>query len=258
MAGYSTIFGVLLHTVFYIIALAQTNSLHQLNESNQTYGIAAALASLIILATALFLRRSRYEVFYIVHIVMFMFILFMFGMHRPVWAKHTIISTLFTASMWVADRAFRFAKLSIFSFGNTATVTELPHGGTRVVLRKAPPWAVAGDHCFLWIPGVRMAESHPFTIVSSKPLEFVIASCDGFTRDLHTYAQKNPGQALKASIDGPYGTVPDFGNFTKVLFIAGGSGAGYTLGVAADLVRRLGGSLRTVIEIVWVMRERGM
>lgn len=186
-----------------------------------------------------------------------MFILVLVGMHRPDFAKHSIIIILFTGSMWVADRALRFVKLSAFGFGNTATLTALPHGGTRVVLHKSPPRAVAGAHCFLWIPGVRAAETHPFTIVSTNPLEFTVASYDGFTRDLHDHAQKHPGAALKASIDGPYGVVPNFAVYTKVLFLAGGSGASFTLGVAADLVRKLGDSSRTTIEVVWVMKEQG-
>jgi predicted ferric reductase len=192
------------------------------------------------------------------HILMFMLILVMVGLHRPDFAKHTIVITLFTASMWFADRAFRFLKISFFSFGNTATITPLAHGGTRIVLRKSSSRAVAGTHAFLWIPAIRAIETHPFTIVSTKPLEFVIAAYDGFTRDLHAFAQKNPGKTLKASIDGPYGTVPDFAAFNKVLFIAGGSGASFTFGVAVDLIRKLGDSRKTAIEFVWAIREQGL
>jgi predicted ferric reductase len=258
VAGYSTVFWVLLHAVVYIIAWKKTNNLHELLETSQIVGITAGFAFLIILGTALFLRKLRYEVFYIVHIVMFMLILVLVGMHRPDFPKKTIIVVIFTAAIWVADRAFRFAKISFFSIGNTATITPLPHGGTRIVLRKSPSRAVSGSHCFLWVPTVRAAETHPFTIVSAKPLEFVIASYDGFTRDLYARALKHPGEVLKASIDGPYGVVPDFTAFTKVLFIAGGSGASFSLGVAADLIRKLGDSSNTTIEVLWVIREQGI
>ena len=85
-----------------------------------------------------------------------------------------------------------------------------------------------------------------------------MAAYDGFTSDLHAFAMKNPGQALKASIDGPYGTVPDFTIFDKVVFIAGGSGASFTCGVAVDMLRKLCDSGKTVIEFIWVVREQGM
>jgi predicted ferric reductase len=188
---------------------------------------------------------------------MFMLILVMVGLHRPDFAKKTIVITIFTASIWVADRAYRFLKISFFSFRNTATIIPLPQGGTRIVLRKSPSRAVAGSHAFLWIPAIRATESHPFTIVSTKPLEFVVTAYDGFTSDLHAFALKNPGKSLKASIDGPYGNVPDFPTFTKVVFIAGGSGASFTFGAAVDLIGKLGESKKTTIEFVWVVRQRG-
>jgi NAD(P)H-flavin reductase len=125
------------------------------------------------------------------------------------------------------------------------------------VLKKKIPFAVPGNHVFLWVPGVRSTESHPFTIISTNPVEMVVAAYDGFTRELHAYASQNPGKALLASVDGPYGTVPDFTSFTKVLFIAGGSGASFTFGVAVDLVRKLGESTGTTIEFVWVMKDQG-
>jgi predicted ferric reductase len=215
VAGYSTVFWVILHAVLFIVDSAQSNDLHELVEQEQAFGIAAGFAFLIILGTALFLRRLRYEVFYIIHIVMFMFILVLVGLHHPSFAKKTIIITIFTASTWVADRALRIAKILLFSFGNSATVSPLPHGATHIVLCKSPVRTRPSTHCFLWIPGVRAAETHPFTVVSTDPLEFTVARQDGFTCDLHENALKNPGKALMASIDGPYGVVPDFTVFTR-------------------------------------------
>jgi len=89
-------------------------------------------------------------------------------------------------------------------------------------------------------------------------LSFVIASYDGFTRNLHDYAVKNPGAQLRASIDGPYGNIPDFTKFDKLVLIAGGSGGSFTFGVAIDTIRRLGKDSTMVIDLVWVVREQGM
>jgi predicted ferric reductase len=247
----------LLHAVVYIVAWSKSNSLDQLLEKTQVVGIIAGFAMVTILGTALLFRKLRYEVFYVIHIVMFMLILITVGMHRPELATKTLIIVIFTASIWVLDRTLRFMKISLFRFGNTATIDPLPHGGTRIVLRRSPRCAVPGSHCFLWVPGIRTAETHPFTVVSTAPLEFVIAACDGFTRDLHAVALKHPGRSLRASIDGPYGVIPDFDRAARVLLITGGSGASFSLGVAADLVRKLGDSTTTVIEVVWVVREPG-
>jgi predicted ferric reductase len=220
-------------------------------------GIIGGFAMLAILGTALLLRKLRYEVFYIVHIIMFMLILIVVGMHRPDLSRKTLVIILFAVSIWVFDRVLRFLRISLLSFGNTATVTPLPFGGTRIMLRRSPGCVTPGSHCFLWIPGIRMAETHPFTVVSNNSLEFVIAACDGFTSDLHTFALKNPGRSLRASVDGCYGSAPDFTGATKVLLIAGGSGASFSLGVAVDLVHKLGDSRSTVIEVIWAVREPG-
>lgn len=257
VAGYCTVFWSMLHAVVYITAWSQTNNLPELLEKTQIMGIIGGFAMLTILATTLLLRKLRYEVFYIVHIVMFMLILIVIGMHRPNISTHTLIIIIFAASIWVLDRLIRFFKISLYSLGNTATVAPLQCGGTRITLRRAPMHTTAGSHCFLWIPGVRMAETHPFTVVSTNPLAFVIGACDGFTRDLHNYSLKHPGKSLRASVDGPYGSAPDFFGATKVLFIAGGSGASFSLGVASDLVRCLGDSTATAIEIIWVIRDLG-
>jgi predicted ferric reductase len=247
----------MLHAVVYITAWSRSNSLHQLQEKDQIMGIIGEFAMLTILGTALLLRKLRYEIFYTVHIVMFMLILVVIGMHRPDLSRKTLIIVIFAACIWVSDRILRFVKISFFTFGNTATITPLKCGGTRVVLRRWPSSARPGSHCFLWIPKIRLAETHPFTVVSASPLEFVIAACDGFTRDLHAFALKYPGRSLRASIDGPYGSAPDFTGATKVLFIAGGSGASFSLGAAVDLVHKLGDSRSTAIEVVWVVREPG-
>jgi predicted ferric reductase len=257
VVGYCTIIWSLLHAVVYIVAWSQTNSLPELLEKSQVMGIIAGFAMLVILATALILRRLRYEVFYIVHVLMFMLILIVISMHRPDLSRKTLVIVIFAASIWALDRIIRFLKICLFGVGNSAILAPLQCGGTRITLRRAPFGATPGSHCFLWIPGIRMAETHPFTVVSTSPFEFVVGACNGFTRDLHEFALKNPTRYLRASVDGPYGSAPDFTGATKVLFIAGGSGASFSLGVAVDFVRKLGDSKSTSIEIIWVIREPG-
>lgn len=114
-----------------------------------------------------------------------------------------------------------------------------------------------GTHCFLWIPSIRAIESHPFTIFSTNPLEMVVAVYDGFARDLHEFALKNPGKLLKASVDGPYGIVPHFTTFDKIIFITGGSCASFTCGAAINVLQKLGDSTTTSIDFIWVAREQG-
>jgi hypothetical protein len=91
---------------------------------------------------------------------------------------------IIVVSLWIVDRTLRLLKLAFYGFGNMATITPLPYGGTRIVMRKTAIGAAPGTHCFLWIPGVRATDSHLFTILSTTPFEMVVAAYDGFTRDL--------------------------------------------------------------------------
>ncbi|TVY94022.1 Ferric/cupric reductase transmembrane component [Lachnellula willkommii] len=258
IAGYSLLVSMILHATIYLAGDIDQDNLANLREDAQVEGIIAGFLMLLSVALAVLIRKIRYEVFYVTHVVLFIVIIILVGMHRPDFTTKTVIGVIVIGSLWFADRVIRSLRTLFFSFGNTATLTPLPHGGTRVVLRKSPGRAVSGTHCFLWIPGVRALESHPFTISSTKPLELVVAAYDGFTRDLHAAAVKNSGQTLKASIDGPYGTIPNFANFTKVVLIAGGSGASFTFGIAIDLLRKLGTSQTTTIEFIWTIRESEM
>jgi NAD(P)H-flavin reductase len=89
-------------------------------------------------------------------------------------------------------------------------------------------------------------------------LELVISAHDGFTNDLYKYAMKNPGAVLRASIDGPYGAIPDFSKTTdKVILVAGGSGASFTFGIALDMIKKLGDKPKPTIELIWTVREQG-
>lgn len=86
------------------------------------------------------------------------------------------------------------------------------------------------------------------------PLEFVVASYDGFKRDLHAYAVAHPGGSLRASGEGAYGKMPDPAAYDTVL-IAGGSGASFTFGMALDLLRRLPGDEGKRVVFVWAVKH---
>lgn len=113
------------------------------------------------------------------------------------------------------------------------------------------------EHCYVWLPRIRAFETHPFTIVASEPMELIINSYSGFTGDLHRYASENPGASLAVSVEGPYGTFPDPMDYDKVVLVAGGSGATFTIALAADMIRRLSSESTKKIEFIWATKGRG-
>jgi hypothetical protein len=83
------------------------------------------------------LRRLKYELFYVVHLALFVVIVVTLGLHRPSFEHDkTLIVTVLVASLWVFDRLIRLARLSYNSINNVAKVYPLPNGGTRIVLKK--------------------------------------------------------------------------------------------------------------------------
>lgn len=188
IAGYDTVFWVMMYAVVYSTAWSKPDSLHEFQKTSYVMGIVMGFSMLTILDISSY-SASSVTRFAILDIVMFMLILITVGMHRPKFSTRTVVMVIFTACMWITDRALRFSKVSLFTFGNIASVTPLPYGGTRIVLRKSPAHAKPGTHCFIWIPAVQKTETHPFTVISSEKstLSFVIAAYDGPTRDLHNY-----------------------------------------------------------------------
>ncbi|KAH8159973.1 hypothetical protein CIB48_g8276 [Xylaria polymorpha] len=259
IAGYTTfIYTVLrrrsnVHLVFH--ASRKTSILR---EDIVTAGIVLGFAMFFTVLAGTVLRRLKYELFYIVHLVLFVVIVVTLGLHRPSFdPDKTLIVTVLIAALWFSDRLIRFTRLAYNSINNEATIFPLPNGGTRIVLKKPISRARAGKHCYVWLPQIRAFETHPFTIVSTDPLELIINSYSGFTRDLHEYARNKPGVPLKVSVEGPYGTFPDPMDYDKVVLVAGGSGATFAIGLAADMLRRMTLESTKQIELVWAARGRG-
>ncbi|KAF7561286.1 hypothetical protein G7046_g2853 [Stylonectria norvegica] len=256
VSGYTTICFVIVHASSYSSYFATQHRLSRLTEIDEVYGMVAGVSFLILGIAGGLIRRWWYELFYYIHVAFWMLAIIMTGLHQPELSKKIIYVTCVAAGIWVLDRLVRLARLIINSANNSVSLTPLPNGGTRVTLTKPPIRASAGQHCFLWVPRIRCAEMHPFTIAAADPVEFVVASHDGFTRALHQHAQDHPGEPLKASVEGAYGAFPDPMTHDKVVLVAGGSGASFAFGVALDMLKKMGSEDKKSIQFVWMIRHQ--
>ncbi|KAM0335878.1 hypothetical protein ACHAQA_000928 [Verticillium albo-atrum] len=244
-----------IHGIAYSVYFIQQGRIARLRVQEEIYGIVAGFTMLTLVVVGVTVRRWYYELFYLVHVSFFVITMVFVGLHQPETHKHILIAVGVGAGMWALDRLLRIVRVSLYSFNNQATVHPLPHGGTRIVLQKSPVGARSGEHCFLWVPSIRSIEMHPFTIAAVNPLEFVVASYDGFTRDLHEYAVRNPGASLKASVEGSYGTFPDPAAYDKVVLVAGGSGASFTIGMALNMIKHAKAGSQQSIVFVWMVKN---
>jgi len=258
IAGYTMFSQMVIHAAMYTSYFNSQGRLLSIYSQRGTIaGIVCGFGFLSVIFSAVFLRRVWYEIFYVVHVASWVVSVIAVGFHQPSIADKTLIVTLIAAVAWILDRIIRACRVLYYSANNEATLHPLPGGGTKIVLKKAPARAEPGKHCFVWIPAIRKFETHPFTIHRSDPVEFTVKARDGFTSDLHKYAAANPGVAVKASVDGPYGTFPDPMEFDKIVLIAGGGGATFTFGLAVNVLERMGEEDKKQIVFIWAVREHG-
>lgn len=258
MVGYTTVFLLAIHALVYTIHFGRQGRLVQLLKKEDLEGMGAGVAMLVLLAGVF--RHKNYEVFYVSHILGFMAAVLLTALHRPNWAKKIPTVMLIIFSVWVFDRLIRLSRLLCNLINNSATFYPLPDGGTRLILKKpGMEAALPGSHCFLWIPRLRFYENHPFTIVSNdfSGLEIVMKSQEGFTKAVESFASKNHRNTLWASVDGPYGSLPDMDNYDRLVFIAGGSGAAFTFGVMNRIMMQHEKAAFQSIEFVWAVRHIG-
>ncbi|KAI8661062.1 FAD-binding FR-type domain-containing protein [Fusarium keratoplasticum] len=258
ISGLTTFLLVVVHAASYSSVFIDQQNAARLRVREEIFGIVAGFSLLTVVMAALTLQRRRYELFYVLHVVFFVVSLVFISLHHPTAAERVIIAMGLAAGMWFLDRLVRASRLVYHGINNTATLQPLPNGGTRVILNKKLLGANPGEHAFLWIPGIRRFETHPFTIARTEPLEFVVASQDGFTRDLHQYASKNPGAILRASVEGPYGQIPDPARYDRVVIFAGGSGGSFAFGSALRLLQASEDSDKRDVTLVWSMRNSAL
>ncbi|KAG5978792.1 hypothetical protein E4U55_005938 [Claviceps digitariae] len=258
VCGYAAVAHTIVHGSCYSYYFVKADISGLLVRPSDIMGIVAGVCWFLLALTGIFVRRWWYELFYYLHIILWMVSIVAIGFHQPHLGKKVAIGTVVAGSMWGLDRLIRFVRLMLYTVNNSATLIPLPNGGTRVILAKPPLIAKPGEHAFLWIPHIRLLQTHPFTIVSADPLEFVIASRDGFTGALHKYATANPGVCLKASIEGSYGTVPDPSAFETAVLVAGGSGASFIFGLARALSQKIARTqvMTRKVVFVWVVKHR--
>lgn len=110
---------------------------------------------------------------------------------------------------------------------------------------------------FLTSLGLNALSSHPFSICTLPSAEngemvFFVRPRGGITKRLATLASKSPDRTLPVLLDGPYGGFSSRWSegFDKTIIIAGGSGAGFTLGVIQDWLRNAAGSARQLAVVI--------
>jgi predicted ferric reductase len=256
----------------YILTKIRTDRLTQTGLASWT------ILTAILLTSFYPVRRFSYEIFVILHLILFSGLIGAVYLHTEfnhgyLWA---------CVGLFFADRVLRIlvASWANFSFlhrrlgfwANQGTLTPLPGNVTRVTIDNPVVSWKPGQHMFLSCHSVVPLQSHPFT-VSSLPsdgkLEFLVQSQKGGTRRFHRWATKyhrlpdseeaSSKERKYVGLEGPYGAIRPLHQFDSLVFFAGSTGAAFTMPLMRDIVQRWRQSNTTVtkrIKFVWVIKAK--
>ena len=264
----------------YAAGLFATDYVHLLTTPGTIAADVAGIAMILILLTANgFVRRRHYEFFYIAHTILIIVSLITGKLyldillcvlstaadyslavcyHTSKAARHSLYMALIATSIYTLDRVLRLSRFLYYVPSNTATLTPLvASNATRVTLTRSMAHSAPGSHAFLYMPSIRACQTHPFTMVSRDPVEFVISARNGFTKDLFKAACEKPGRTVQTGLEGAYGCVPNTMRYDRVVLFAGGSGATFTFALAVDWVKKQDVESKKSLEFIWSVRTAG-
>ncbi|GJN90577.1 hypothetical protein Rhopal_003589-T1 [Rhodotorula paludigena] len=170
-----------------------------------------------------------------------------------------------------------------------ANAQLLPGRTVRLTLRTPHTlqWA-PGQHLLLYVPSVRLLESHPYTIAcvadersdkggktKGSTIVLLVRAQRGFSRALWDHVSRARGDSararvqegveLRALVSAPMGSAgrAKWGAYESVLIVCGGTGISFGIAVLEDVCRRMsasdsegkGASRTRRVRFVWIMRE---
>ncbi|WWD04408.1 hypothetical protein V865_002477 [Kwoniella europaea PYCC6329] len=282
----------LVHTIAACIRAIRERGLKGTLAVNEVYvsGFVALAPLLILFAGALPpFRKSFYESFYWIHIIMAVFFAGAMFWH----GYQTLDSDAYMIAAIALFLTSATTRLVLIILNNPVlhrAHVELVDNETikMVVPTLYISWS-AGQHVFIRFMGMgwRSLDSHPFTIANSplalasirdgdleksntshpdltkvnakgsmKGMVFLLKPLSGFTKDLY-HKIKSGHTQYKVLIDGPYGDAhvgQDLKAFDRVLILTGGTGITWALSVLQDLVYRKDGNGRE-ITLVWAVKK---
>jgi NAD(P)H-flavin reductase len=188
--------------------------------------------------------------------------------------------------LWAGDRLARFVRIAYHNFGSGGTKTlveALPGNACRITVTMARPWTFkAGQHAYLYLPGISLWQSHPFSLAWSEEAEsldseklamnrqdilsmrktsmsFVVRARTGMTGRLYQKAAAQPEGRLITTclVEGPYGGLHMMHSYGTAMLFAGGVGITHQVPHVRSLVAGFAnGTVATrKIVLVWIIQS---
>ncbi|KAK4097604.1 hypothetical protein N658DRAFT_433597 [Parathielavia hyrcaniae] len=224
------------------------------------YGIGAWAVLLWILVSGLApFRRMSYELFVLQHLLSAIIFLWLIYVHVP---SKAVYNVWFAIALLCFDRACRIAMLLWQNIkllpnkarckggqriGHQAQLKAVGDSITVVTIKDVHFKWRAGQHLYLWVPRIGVAEGHPYTIACAHQLpntcicnsiQLVVRRHNGFSKRLHQFAAKTGRkQHVTVFVSGPYGAPPRWDIYETIILISASTGASFTLPILESLLQ---------------------
>ena len=240
--------------------------LKRIQDRDVILGLCAITTFLIIGTTALAkVRDYSYRLFFIIHVVLSITLLPVLYFH----VAHLRAYILEAAAVYI----LLIAQRNVSQRSLPATLTILPSKNSSSLLSITIPTAPKllsaykpGQHIYLSLPNLSQKLAlNPFTVASlpaqDNEIRLLIRPLSGTTSLLSDLALSSKGQPAALLVEGPYGSSTYFPDLLKdhdrILLVAGGVGATFTLPIYRDLLRKLSRDPREEerVKFVWAVRS---
>ena len=242
LLGRTIVFFFACHASLYLNFYVQKGLLSKrIRDWDVILGITAISSALLLFTTALStIRNYSYRVFFYLHVILSISLLPILFLH----VSHLRLYILEAAAIY----AVIIIQRNVSQSESSANIARIPRSNllhitipmTKSIRSKT---YTPGQHIYLGFPSLpQKLRINPFTIAntpntnSSNNIELVVRSLNGTTAMLNTLAT-NP-QPIPLLIEGPYGSAkyfPRLANYDRILLVAGGIGATFTLPIFSHL-----------------------
>ncbi len=224
-------------------------------------GLTAITIALVIGTSAMAkIRTWNYRVFYYLHVVLSLSLLPVLYLH----VSHLRIYILEAGAVYVLNNVSRESSRATAD----ATIELLPQ--TNLLSIKTPLTDILssktytpGQHVYLGFPTLPpKLRINPFSIANPHPtsdnrIHLIARTLSGTTAKL-SHLAKQP-QPVPLTIEGPYGSArhfPKLDTYDRILLVAGGVGATFTLPIYIDLLQRATPGKRVPpVRFIWTVRD---
>ncbi|KAL8629468.1 hypothetical protein Q9189_004810 [Teloschistes chrysophthalmus] len=273
-----------LHASFYLNFFVQKYLLlNRIQDRDVILGLLAIASFLVLGTTALArVRRKNYFLFFVIHVAISLSILPILYFHVS-HLRAYILESAFVYLVLILQRNYSQTAIP------NATISHV-QGSTNLISitiplppslsKKSKQTFHPGQHIYLSLPTATLTAPHeklrlnPFTIANlphkdsdsnhnNNSIQLIIRSLSGTTSLLSSIALSKKGSpqtppTAPLLIEGPYGSSPHFPSlhsFDKILLVAGGVGATFTLPIYRSLLAQ--NFPQQNIRFVWSARRFG-